>query len=98
MKEKMALLIFFIDKQWKVIDELSDKISEIIISMKRETLREEYIVYAAYTLHNIYCAFEDIFKNVAMTFENQINDFSKYHLELLKKMSLSVYKIRPQFL
>lgn len=38
--------------------------------------------------HNLYCAFEDLFKIVAETFENHIQDKSKYHQELLKRMDI----------
>ena len=51
-----------------------------------------------YQLHNLYCAFEDLFKIVAETFENHIQDKSKYHLELLKRMAISIEGIRPRLL
>jgi len=51
-----------------------------------------------YQLHNLYCAFEDLFKIVAETFENNIQDKSKYHLELLKRMAISIEGVRPRLL
>ena len=51
-----------------------------------------------YQLHNLYCAFEDLFKIVAKTFENHIEDKSKYHVELLKRMTIRIEKIRPSLL
>ena len=39
----------------------------------------------AYKLHNLYCAFEDLFKIIARHFENQVEDIAKYHKELLKE-------------
>lgn len=51
-----------------------------------------------YQLHNLYCAFEDLFKIVAETFENQIQDKSKYHQELLKRMAMPIEGIRPRLL
>ncbi len=33
----------------------------------------------AYQLHNLYCAFEDLFKIVAKFFENNIEDQSRNH-------------------
>ena len=51
-----------------------------------------------YQLHNLYCAFEDLFKIVAETFENHIQDQSKYHQELLKRMAISIEGVRPRLL
>jgi hypothetical protein len=48
-----------------------------------------------YQLHNLYCAFEDLFKIVSETFENHIQDKSKYHQELLKRMTISIEGVRP---
>lgn len=48
-----------------------------------------------YFLHNLYCAFENIFRNVAHTFENQIGDKTRWHYELLKRMKLEIEDIRP---
>lgn len=52
----------------------------------------------AYKLHNLYCAFEDLFKIIARHFENQVEDIAKYHKELLKRMTLSIEGVRPRLL
>ena len=52
----------------------------------------------AYQLHNLYCAFEDLFKIIANTFENHIQDKSQYHLELLKRMTMPIEGVRPSLL
>jgi len=51
-----------------------------------------------YQLHNLYCAFEDLFKIVADYFENTIEDRVKYHSELLRRMSIHIEGIRPSLL
>ncbi|MDO8445648.1 MAG: hypothetical protein Q7T53_06050 [Deltaproteobacteria bacterium] len=51
-----------------------------------------------YQLHNLYCAFEDLFKIVAESFENHIQDKAKYHMELLKRMRVSIEGVRPPLL
>jgi hypothetical protein len=51
-----------------------------------------------YQLHNLYCAFEDLFELVAKTFENNIHDKGRYHLELLKRMSIAIEGVRPALL
>lgn len=51
-----------------------------------------------YQLHNLYCAFEDLFKIIADGFENHIQDKSKYHSELLRRMAVSITGVRPALL
>lgn len=59
---------------------------------------EERTIYLGYLLHNLYCALEDLFMEIAKTFENQIEDPSRFHKALLKRMTIEVPKIRPSVL
>ncbi len=52
----------------------------------------------AFRLHNLYCAFEDLFKIVADAFENQIEEKTRYHAELLKRMAMEIEGVRPALL
>jgi len=52
----------------------------------------------AYQLHNLYCAFEDLFKIVADFFENRVDDRTSYHRELLWRMKLPIEGVRPALL
>lgn len=47
-----------------------------------------YLESAGYQLHNLYSAFEDLFKIVAGFFENRIVERAGYHREL-RRMRLS---------
>ena len=49
----------------------------------------------AYQLHNLYGAVEDLFKVVANAFENHVAPGGGYHTELLRRMTISVPKVRP---
>ncbi len=91
-KETLALLLGYIANQEKEIDRLFEVIK------CTEPTNNEKVVYLGYYLHNIYCAFEDMFKETVKAFENRIDDPSKYHRELLKRMVIEVPGIRPQFL
>ena len=51
-----------------------------------------------YQLHNLYCAFEDLFKIVADSFENHIQEKSRYHAELLRRMTIPIEGVRPPLL
>lgn len=56
---------------------------------------EDLINSTAYKLHNLYSAYEDMFKLTARFFENQIEDLSRYHRDLLKRMTIKIEGIRP---
>ncbi len=49
----------------------------------------------AFQIHNLYSAFEELFRIVANRFENHLAGESGYHLELLRRMNASVAGIRP---
>jgi len=89
-KEKLALLLAYFEEQNKILKELFNEIKSHKISDKKDT------VYIGFLLHNLYCALEDLMEETAKTFENTLDDTSKYHRELLKKMLLNVRGIRPQ--
>jgi hypothetical protein len=47
-----------------------------------------------YTIHNIYCLFENYFLRIAKFFENGL-DPSSWHADLVKRMTLTIQEIRP---
>jgi len=68
-----------------------------------EALRDELddpnkLIAVGYHLHNLYSAFEHTFERIASVFENTIEDPSKYHIELLNRMSIDIDGIRPKLL
>lgn len=91
-KIEFNLLKAEIEAQVKEIDKIYEEIKDREKGAKRNKARLESL---GYKLHNLYCAFEDLFKIVARHFENQIRDISKYHKELLHRMSLSIDGVRP---
>jgi hypothetical protein len=48
-----------------------------------------------YRLHNLYTAFENIFHNIAISFENTLDDRSGWHRQLLQRMRLDLSPVRP---
>jgi len=52
----------------------------------------------AYQIHNLYNAVEDLLKFVAAHFENNIADASRWHTELLRRMSQEISGVRPALL
>jgi len=90
----LSILVGYMEQQLKIIKELSEK----IFSSSKELSSEKDTYYVALLLHNLYNAFEDLFREVARTFENHEEDPSRYHRELLKKMAIEVPSIRPPLL
>jgi hypothetical protein len=56
----------------------------------------EQAIVAGYYLHNLYTAFEQLANLVARAFENQIEDRSQWHSQLLRRMTLDIEGIRPR--
>lgn len=49
----------------------------------------------AYQIHNAYNAFEELLRLIAVHFENQITDASRWHAALLQRMTQPVPGVRP---
>lgn len=92
-KAKLALLRSELKAQLREIETIYAKVEE-----RRSGKDKAHLESLAYQLHNLYCAFEDLFKIVAAFFENQIEDKIRYHLELLKRMTINIEGIRPALL
>lgn len=91
-KEKISLLLGYMESQEEEIDKILSEIREINPETKEKT------VYLAYNLHNLYNAFEDLFREIAKIFENEIESLDYYHKELLKRMTIEISGIRPKIL
>ena len=48
-----------------------------------------------YWLHNLYSAYEDLFRLIAAFWENSLESSSTYHIELLRRMCLEIPGVRP---
>jgi len=91
-EKELSVLKAEIDFQVQTIKNVITKIHE----RQRDYMHDLRLAESlAYQLHNLYCAFEDLFKIVAQFFENSVEDTSRYHLELLKRMTLDIAGIRP---
>lgn len=88
----LAVLLGYFDTQLEIVESIFREIQTTTPNTR------EKISHLGYLLHNLYCAMEDLFREVARTFENRLEDPSRYHRELLKKMHLVVPGIRPRLL
>jgi len=92
-EERLSLLKASIEAQRREIERIFAKIEE-----RRHGKSVAELESLAYQLHNLYCAFEDLFRIVADFFENRIDDRARYHRELLWRMKVSIEEVRPALL
>ena len=55
-------------------------------------------IVTSYYLHNLYNAFENLFRLVAEAFENHVPDPSRWHTLLLDRMGRDIEGIRPHLI
>jgi uncharacterized protein YutE (UPF0331/DUF86 family) len=91
-QENLAVLLGYLANQLKVINRL---LADIRVT---DPQNKEKTSHLGYQLHNLYGALEDLFQEIARTFENRVEDSSRYHRELLKRMALEIPGIRPAVL
>jgi len=91
-RESLAILLGFFANQQAVINRLLAEIESTDPDSK------EKASHLGYLLHNLYGALEDLFQEIARTFENRLEDPSRYHRELLRRMALEIPGIRPAVL
>ncbi|MFP3942219.1 MAG: hypothetical protein ACLF0P_18135 [Thermoanaerobaculia bacterium] len=92
MRETMLLLERRIQDDLRTIEEIYRSLDATPLS---STASEETAIVAGYRLHNLYNAIENIFGSIAEAFENQLDDRSRWHRELLRRMTLDLLPVRP---
>jgi len=60
-----------------------------------EPLAREMVESTGYWLHNLYSAFEDLFKLTAGFWENNVKTNGDFHINLLKRMLVRIEQVRP---
>lgn len=98
MEKRVKIFVAELEAQRKEIFKLHSTIQEKSKRLKSHLDDEDLTNSLAYKLHNLYSAYEDLFKLVARFFENQIADISGYHSELLNRMKLLIEGVRPELL
>ena len=75
-----------------------DRIESHVSQFNLNNLSFAELTSLGYSLHNIYNAFENCFKQISQSFENHVHDSSRWHRELLEKMFLDIKHLRPAVL
>lgn len=87
--ERVKLLIGFFNKQLPVIENIYMQVRYLDLSNE-----DKCYVFSLKT-QQLCTAAEDLLKSTAQCFENHIDDSSRYHFELLRRMATEVPGIRP---
>ncbi len=73
-----------------------ERIYQAMTDADLSDIKEAIII--GYYLHNLYNAFESIFRLVAQSFENHIPDVGQWHALMLERMGRDIEGIRPRLL
>jgi hypothetical protein len=93
MSEKHQILIRSIERDLAAIERIYQEMGEPVLSPESDY---KEVIVVAYHLHHLYTAFENIFLNIATTFENEIKEADRWHTELLDRMTLDLMPLRPR--
>ena len=98
LKKKLALFLAEFEYQVSEINSIYAKIEKKLNFLERKEVSMEMVESTGYWLHNLYCAFEDLFKVVAGFWENDVGTDESFHIHLLKRMQVRIKGIRPALL
>jgi len=96
MGTKETVVLFLSD-----FDQQLEEIMKIYALLEEKSVRahppvsSELVESIGYWLHNLYSAYEDLFRLIAAFWENSLDSSSTYHIELLRRMRLEVPGVRP---
>jgi hypothetical protein len=92
-RARLAILQAEIEQQMAMIENLYAVLEDR--AGRLETGGPGYVDSAAYQIHNLYNAVEDLMQLVAKAFENNVTDLSRWHTQLLDRMKLAITGVRP---
>jgi hypothetical protein len=92
MNEKIIILYNSLRRDLQVIEQIYADLGENTLD---GTVDERDLIVAAYRLHNLFSAFENMFVNIAAVFENSIDEGERWHMQLLERMTLNAMPLRP---
>ncbi len=97
-QDRIVVFIAEFDYQVRQINTTYARLEKKVSAIEKQTVTVEAVESAGYWMHNLYCAFEDLFKLVAGFWENSLSVDGEFHVQLLKRMLLSIEGVRPALL
>jgi hypothetical protein len=93
-KEAVVLFLSDFDQQVEEIRKIYALLGEKSAKAQPQ-VSSELVESIGYWLHNLYSAYEDLFRLIAAFWENSLESSSTYHIELLRRMRLEIPGVRP---
>ena len=94
-EKEITVFLAEFDFQIKQILKIYSIIEEKKVVFDKEPVASEMVESTGYWLHNLYSAFEDLFKMTAGFWENNVNIDGDFHVNLLKRMLVYIEQVRP---
>ncbi len=94
-KKRISILAADIAVRQNLVDTIYSKIADRQNGYAKNRVVLESL---AFQLHNLYCAFESLFRIVADHFENCFIDQKVRNKKLLSRMKMNIAGIRPSFI
>ncbi|MEW6618217.1 MAG: hypothetical protein AB1422_02510 [bacterium] len=98
MEERINIFLADLESQKKEVLKIYSSLDSKVNELRKNINNEDLTNSLAYKLHNLYSAYEDMFKLIAEFFENQIEGATRYHIDLLRRMKIRINGIRPNLL
>ena len=97
-EKKIAIFLADFEHQVSQVETIYDRLRFRSNKIAVEKVAAETVDSIGYWLHNLFCAYEDLFKIVAAFWENNIGTNGAYHRNLIRQMMLDIKGIRPALL
>ena len=100
MEPRKQIVVFLAEFDFQVgqIERIYGSLKKKVAAIEKQRATAEAVESAGYWMHNLYCAFEDLFKLVAGFWENSLSTNGEYHIHLLKRMLIEIEGVRPGLL
>jgi len=97
-QKEVAVFLADFDYQTEQIIRMFKTLEKKAAIMEANPVAPEMVESTAYWLHNLYSAFEDLFRLVAGYWENSVSADGEFHIHVLKRMLVHIEGIRPALL
>jgi len=97
-ERKIALFLADFDHQVTRIEKIYGLLDDKSNVLALKSIAQESVESCGYWLHNLFCAYEDLFKIVSAFWENNIGSDGAFHKTLIKRMMLTIEGVRPALL
>jgi|GEM_PF-162800 len=97
-KSRIAVFLAEFDLQVQQLTDIYGLLEKRLDAFGRQAQSVEMVESTGYWLHNLYCAFEDLFKIIAAFWENHVINDGGFHANLLKRMRVPIEGMRPAVL